>query len=224
MKREFENDDEIHPIYYVFNHIFDPYTFQRCSLVCKSWKKILDEHPFWRKVVEDCGLESPRPNSRKYKTYKSIFVKNFNKLCPCYKGLLKEHDFVYAVNFKLRILREYCYYKLRYKVYKDNYVYRNLVNFVLEKILKLIEKSDMSTHCIYLLGYVRDLINQIYKKHDRIEKYKEICEFVKVDFIKVVVRNLYRIINDKTLYIEKFGGYVKDWHYKIDNKAEYKDL
>ncbi|CAG8790353.1 22146_t:CDS:1, partial [Dentiscutata erythropus] len=64
MKREFENDDEIHPIYLVFNYIFDPYIFQKSSLVCKTWKKALDVHPFWRKVVEDCGLESPRPNSR----------------------------------------------------------------------------------------------------------------------------------------------------------------
>ncbi|CAG8542397.1 5043_t:CDS:1 [Dentiscutata erythropus] len=220
-KRNFltESENE-HPIYYVFNYIFDPHTFQRCSLVCKTWKEVLDEHPFWRKVVEDCGLRIPK----RHKGYKSIFVKNYMKICPCYKGLLKEHDFVYVVNFKLRILREYCLYKLRYKVYRDNYVYRNLVNFVLEKILNLIKKSDMSTHCTYLLDYVRDLIDQIDKKRGKIEKYKKIYTFVKIDFIKVIKRNLYYIIDEKPLYIEKFGGYVRDWNYTIDNYAGYKDL
>ncbi|CAG8754859.1 7049_t:CDS:2, partial [Dentiscutata erythropus] len=58
--REHSEDEFVHPIYLVFNHIFDLYTFQRCLLVCKSWKKALDEHPFWRKVVEDCGLRIPK--------------------------------------------------------------------------------------------------------------------------------------------------------------------
>ncbi|CAG8820394.1 15550_t:CDS:1, partial [Dentiscutata erythropus] len=55
----------------------------------------------------------------------------------------------------------------------------------------------------YLIGQCRNLIKEIYKEK-KSTKYV-FCDYVEVDFVKVIVRNLYNIINNKFLYIERFG-------------------
>jgi hypothetical protein len=227
---ESKNNNITHPIQLVFNYIDDPFTFQKCSLICKTWKKILDSHPFWEKIVEEIGLEKPKSKARKYKTYKLIFIKNFDKICSCQKGIKIHQKSIDEINFKLRILKRYCDYKLQYKIYKFNYTYRNLILFVKEKIDILINSSYSSIFCNkcnkekILLDSVKNLINRIYKRCKIYEKTKKICKFVKIDLIKVINRNLYNIIDGNTLYIEHFGGYVKNYNYTITNEVEYKDL
>jgi len=39
----------------------------------------------------------------------------------------------------------------------------------------------------------------------------------------VIIRNLYNIINNNFIYIERLGGIVKDWNFEI-NYNKYEDL
>ncbi|RIB11119.1 hypothetical protein C2G38_2204292 [Gigaspora rosea] len=56
---------------------------------------------------------------------------------------------------------------------------------------------------------INELKNSIYKKRKEF-KY---TEFFYNDVIRIVLRNLYNILDKKDLYIEKYGGIVKNWDF-----------
>ncbi|CAG8482515.1 9141_t:CDS:2 [Gigaspora margarita] len=48
--------------------------------------------------------------------------------------------------------------------------------------------------------------------------------YYRTDFFKVIICNLYNIINKKDLYIERFGGFVKDFKYPVLKYVDYEAI
>ena len=208
-----ESNNEIpHPISLVFNYVDDPYMFVDASMVCRAWRKELDMHIFWKNLVEHLDFESPNPRSRKYKTYKSIIAKNAKKLCYCKRNIGEKNNNLKIIEFKIGIIREYCndraefyrtwltpcYYEFVLKI-------RDWVRDIDEQ-LEYKKRCDLCDNEESIYEQIHTLIKDIYKENrcfDRVNK------FFNRDVIKVVVRNLYNILNDRFIYIEKFGGVVK---------------
>ncbi|CAG8771405.1 3770_t:CDS:1, partial [Racocetra fulgida] len=117
--------------------------FWHTSLVCQEWKKILDNHKFWKKLNNQLGFESLNPKARKYNTYYSIYNKNWKKLCICKKELKRQkQQKIININFKLNILKEYSEYRSEYKGFKFNFQYNSFILFVQKKIEKIILKTE----------------------------------------------------------------------------------
>jgi hypothetical protein len=233
-RKRIEQELIIHPISIVFNYIDDFKTFYHASLVCKTWKNILDKHKFWQTINKCLGYEEPRPKAKKYKTYYSIFVKNIDRTChECYKNFYLHDKSVYNILFKLHILERYCNNRLDFKIYKYNYTYKNFVEFVRDNITNLTKPFDNYKKSSIIcedckdkfLKQVEVLIDKIYKKKNNYEKEdKRLCDFVYKDFFKVIIRNLYNIINELFLFIERFGGVVKDYNYKEIYYIDYDEI
>jgi hypothetical protein len=219
---EEKQETTIHPISLVFNYIIDFKTFYYASLVCKTWKNVLDKHKFWQNINERLGYEEPKPRAKKYKTYHSIFVKNIDRTCyECHKNFYLHNKSVDNIIFKLRILKLYCNNRLDFKIYKYNFTYKNFVEFVKENINNLYSQFETGKTSMIickeckdiLLQEVEVLIEKIKKKKNHYERDKKFSDFVYKDFFNIIIRNLYIIINESFLYIERFGGLVKDYKY-----------
>ena len=209
-------ENKIHPIQLVFNYIDDSFTFQKISIVCKKQQNILNNHIFWKNLCEYLDFEEPKPKAKKYKTWKSIFVKNIDKLCICKKNIKTKNSNLKIINFKLRILSYYCLNRSNF--YKTE-IYCNFCQYVKDEIEILYQQSHDFNDCCELcdnedliINSVKQLIKKIYDRKKRFE----FSDFIKKDFVKVIIRNLYNIINNNFIYIERLGGVVKDWNFETN--------
>ena len=154
-----------------------------------------------------------------------IFVKNVKKLYTCKLNFGQKNRNLGRIHFKIDILFRYCQYKLESKYYKFK-VYRDFVSFVCDNLFNLFNISKNNNVCslcdteYFLMEKCRNLIDEIYEEK-RSTGY-EFCRFVEVDFVRVIIRNLYKIINYECLYIERFGGLVKNYNFKYLFVYEYK--
>lgn len=70
--------------------------------LCKSLNVLIDNEEFWMIICNYCDLKLNK-RAKKYKTFKSLVIKNYSLLCRnCYKSL----KFPYCISCK-NILREY---------------------------------------------------------------------------------------------------------------------
>ena len=209
----------IHPLTLIFNYIDDPFEFCNTSLVYKKWKNVLDNHVFWKNLIEHLEFEGSNP---KYKTYKSIFVKNVNKLCWCKKNIGEVNQDLKKIETKLSVLYDFYldrlgFYKSWIKMkYTRSEIYYNLCNYIGEKIFNIYNQCEYKKRCnLYnnqqnILKQIQKLIDNIYEKKNSIKK---INKFVVSDLIEVVIYNLKKIINNVDyLYIKRFGGLVRSWN------------
>jgi hypothetical protein len=133
--------EQVHPISLVFNYINDPYEFHNGSLVCKSWQQALDTHKFWEEHIDSIGIESPKAKAKKYKTCKSVFVKNADKLCVCKQDFGITNKQIEKIYFKLLILVIYC---INRNNFYDARHCNELIIFAKEKLENLKNKSENS--------------------------------------------------------------------------------
>src|SRR5437868_1372182 len=70
----------------IFNYLEDhPIHFMRVAQVCHTWNLAADNHLFWRRLTKTLQYPDPKPRAYKYKTHKSIVLKNWGKFCTlCY--------------------------------------------------------------------------------------------------------------------------------------------
>src|SRR5271170_7329187 len=121
----------------IFNHINDPKQFGRLSKVNKEWKNILDHHHFWKNLIEDLDLSKPNPKTKKYKTYKSIFIKNINNLCFCKTTFAENNKLIKKIHRKLTIFKNFCknridfYWQPKYIEYCTNV--SNQLDIIIQK-------------------------------------------------------------------------------------------
>jgi hypothetical protein len=214
----YEETKNIHPISLVFNYIDDPYKFQTASLVSKSWQQALDSHQFWEDLLDDIGIKGPKPKAKKYKTYKSIFVKNADKLCKCKSDWGITNKQIDKIYFKTTILISYCLNRKEWYTTRKHNEFCSFVQRKLERLQKKSKKSNCCSKCDNentLKDLAQDIIDKIYEQKRSIEsifKYK-FSDYFHRDFINIIVSGLYNIINDKDLYIARFGGFVKNYKY-----------
>ncbi|CAG8826007.1 26974_t:CDS:1, partial [Dentiscutata erythropus] len=161
---------------------------------CKEWKNVLDNHVFWENLIEHLEFEGPNPKSKKYKTYKSIFVKNVNKLCWCKKNIGEVNRDLKKIETKLSVL--YDFYLDRLGFYKSwvemkytrSEIYYNLCNYMGEKIFNIYNQCEYKKRCNLcnnqqnILKQIQKLIDNIYEKKNSIKK---INKFVVSDLIEV---------------------------------------
>ena len=65
----------------IFNFIERVTDFENIRLVCRSWKKISENHIFWKKILNKNKLKLPTKKSIKYKNYYQCFIRNKIKFC-----------------------------------------------------------------------------------------------------------------------------------------------
>jgi hypothetical protein len=222
-----KNKFEIHPLSLVFNYINDFSTFYKASLVCKKWQIILDNHIFWKTLCEHLDLEEPKPKAKKYKTWKSIFIKNINKLCICKRNIKIKNSNLKNINFKLRILSYYSLNRLNF--YKTE-IYCQLCQYTRDELEILYQQSNnFNEYCKLcnneedIIDSVKELINKLYRKKKEFGNI-QFSDYIEKDFFKVIIRNLYKIIDyDDYLFIKQLGGVVKNWNFEI-KYIKYEDL
>jgi F-box-like len=195
----------------IFNHINDPKEFGRLSRVNKKWKTVLDHHYFWKNLIEDLNLSKPNSRAMKYKTYKSIFIKNINNLCFCKTNFAENNKSIKKIHLKLTRLKSFCeeridfYWQPKYIGYCIN---------ISNQIDKIIQKSKINKRCEdcdnknELIKLLYNLIRNIYHKKGEFEKNNNFSfsKWIEEDFVKVIIYNIYKIIQDENLYIKRFGG------------------
>ncbi|CAG8821506.1 43104_t:CDS:2, partial [Gigaspora margarita] len=140
----------VHFLTSVLNYINNPCTFFFVSLVLNYGNELLNLMIFG-KTYDSFEFDPPNPQSRKYKTYYSIFLKN------------------------LDILQDYCLD--RWNFYKPTSIFKTKVNY---------------NFCEYLVNKLEPLVDSS---------------------VVEVIRNLYKILNEKDLYIEKYRGIVKNYDF-----------
>jgi F-box domain len=194
----------------IFNYINDPKDFGRLSMVNKEWKDILDNHHFWKNLIEYLDFSKPNPNAKKYKTYKSIFIKNINNLCFCKTNFAENNKSIKKIHLKLKRLESFCedridfYRCLKYKRYCTNVL--NQLNNIIQKSknYKRCEDCDNENKLIDLLYNLKDYV---YDKKREFKKNNDFFDnYIQENFVQVIVYNIYKTIQDENLYIERFGG------------------
>jgi len=197
----------------IFNHVNDPKQFGRLSRVNKEWKDILDNHHFWKNLIEDLDLLKPNPKAKKYKTYKSIFIKNINNLCFCKTNFAENNKSIKKIHKKLIILKGFCedridfYQHPKYIEYCTNVLNQLDIIFQKSENNKRCEDCDNKNELIKLLYNLKD---SIYDKKREFEKDNDFpfSKYIYEDFVKVIIYNIYRIAeDDKKMYIERFDGF-----------------
>ncbi|CAG8840431.1 42561_t:CDS:1, partial [Gigaspora margarita] len=59
-------------------------------------------HDFWENLCDSLEFDPLNPQSRKYKTYHSIFFKNVHRLCTsCQQDFGSKQTSISKINFKL---------------------------------------------------------------------------------------------------------------------------
>ncbi|CAJ0846531.1 7114_t:CDS:2 [Entrophospora sp. SA101] len=77
----------------IFNYLEEhPAHFTRGSLVCKTWYYSTQNHLYWKRLCELLKLPSPKPRAYKYKTYKSIVIKNWGSFCSLCLRKRRKYD------------------------------------------------------------------------------------------------------------------------------------
>jgi hypothetical protein len=219
----YEETKDIHPISLVFNYIDDPYKFQTASLVSKTWQKALDHHQYWEDLLDGIGIKGPKPKAKKYKTYKSIFVKNADKLCKCKSDWGITNKQIDKIRFKISILVHYCINRKKWYTTKKHFEFCSYVKEELDKIYEQSKKSNCCDKCDneeILKDLIGDVIDKVRQKKKSIEtsfKYK-FSDYFHRDFINIIISSLHRILDNKDLYISRFGGFVQNYNYP---KLEY---
>jgi hypothetical protein len=193
----------------IFDHVNDPKIFGKLSIVCKEWKDILDQHQFWEDLTKKLDLKL-NPNAKKYKTYKSVFIKNIDNLCFCKTNFFENHKLIKEMHRKLTILEKFCEERIDFYTHPKYIKYctdvLNQLNIITQKSEnhKRCEDCDNENELIKLLYNLKD---DIYDKKRKFEEYNfPIHSFIYDGFIKVVIYNIHRIIKGKNLWIERFGG------------------
>ncbi|CAG8841429.1 4120_t:CDS:1, partial [Gigaspora margarita] len=217
--------EKINPFSLILNYINKRNDIINASLVCKEWKNILDNYNFWKKKNEKFGFGLPLPKAKKYKTHYSIFIKNSDKLCWCNKELSTGDTLIRDIYFKIHILEEFC--ENRNKFYKIK-PYNTFITFVqkeINKVIKIIKNEyyyRTGDNCKnYIINQIQILISSIKKEKGKKEKEKKFSNFFYTDFFNIIIHNLYKIINEKDLYIERFGGFVKNFNHSILKFVDY---
>jgi len=85
-----------------------PVHFTRVARICRTWNFAADNHLFWKRLTKFLKLPDPKPRACKYKTHKSIVLKNWEISAPCV--MWKKHeatDFVFDkfLLIRLRLIR-----------------------------------------------------------------------------------------------------------------------
>ncbi|CAG8697801.1 1971_t:CDS:1, partial [Funneliformis mosseae] len=71
-----------------------PVHFTRVAQVCRTWKFAADNHLYWRRLTRSLELPDPKPRAYKYKTYKSVILKNWGKFCTlCHMRKTRSNGF-----------------------------------------------------------------------------------------------------------------------------------
>lgn len=140
-------------------------------------------------------------------------IKNIDKLCFCKKNIYNNDKSIKIINTKSKILRIFCENRINFYRYP---VYKKYCSNVLNQIDNIIHESENCERCndcdnqeelIILLNKLR---NNIYNEKRELEKNNfQFSDFILKDFVKVIVYNIYKIIQGKRLYIEMFGGFQK---------------
>ncbi|CAG8837980.1 4455_t:CDS:2, partial [Gigaspora margarita] len=179
----------IHFLTLVLNYINNPCTFFFVSLVCKLWKRIAESHDFWENL---------------------------------YFG--SKQTSIEQINFKLDVLQDYCLD--RWNFYKPTSIFKTRANYdfceyLVDELEPLVDfsvvesaKLKLCSNCTikkkeFLFNSIRQLQDSIYKKSKEVKYIK----FFSKDIIRIVLYNLYKILNEKDLYIEKYGGIVKNYDF-----------
>ncbi|CAG8671976.1 13093_t:CDS:1, partial [Gigaspora rosea] len=170
-------------------------------------------------------LDPPNPRSKKYKTYHSIFLKNVYRLCTkCRQDFGILQTSIEKINFKLDVLQDYCLD--HWNFYKSTPIFKTRANYdfceyLVDELEPLVDSSivdgaeiKLCSNCAIkkkeaLFNSIRQLQDSIYKKL----KVVNYTKFFSKDVIRIVHRNLYKILNEKDLYIEKYGGIVKNYNF-----------
>jgi hypothetical protein len=77
----------------IFDYLEDhPVHFTRGSLVCKTWYNATQNHLYWKRLCKLLKLPSPKPKAYKYKTYRSIVIKNWGTFCSLCLRKRKKYD------------------------------------------------------------------------------------------------------------------------------------
>ncbi|CAG8853550.1 21203_t:CDS:1, partial [Gigaspora margarita] len=117
----------------------------------------------------------------------------------------------------LDILQDYCLD--RWNFYKPTPIFKTRVNYdfceyLVDKLKSLVDSSvvegteiKLCSNCTikkkeFLFNFIRQLQDSIYKKSKEVKYTK----FFSKDVIRIVFCNLYKILNEKDLYIEKYRG------------------
>ena len=58
-----------------------PVHFTRVARICRTWNFAADNHLFWKRLTKFLKLPDPKPRACKYKTHKSIVLKNWGRFC-----------------------------------------------------------------------------------------------------------------------------------------------
>ncbi|RIB02535.1 hypothetical protein C2G38_2227573 [Gigaspora rosea] len=211
----------IHFLTLVLNCFDNPFIFLFVSLVCKLWKQIVETHDFWESFCDQLGINGPNPHARKYKTYYSIYLKNLNRLCTsCRKDFGERQTSIKKINFKLDVLNDYCIDRMNF--YKPTPIFKTRANYKFCKYLTNTIDPWISVDVDFKLcsdctiqkkEFLFDSINELKDSINRKRKKFKYTEFFYNDVIRIVLRNLYKILNEKDLYIEKYSGVVKNWDF-----------
>ncbi|CAG8844341.1 30650_t:CDS:1, partial [Gigaspora margarita] len=131
---------------------------------------------------------------------------------------------ILKINFKLDVLQDYCldhwnFYKLT-SIFKTRVNY-NFCEYLVDKLDPLVDSSivegaeiKLYSNCTikkkeFLFNSIRQLKDSIYVKLKKVKYTK----FFYKDVIRVVLHNLYKILKEDYLYIEKYGGVVKTYNF-----------
>ena len=176
-------------------------------------------------MIEHLGFEEPTPRSRKYKTYKSIFVKNIKKTCEkCRKNIGKENKDLFEIYKKLSILSYYSFN--RYEFYEKQ-LYSEFCRFTKDELEKLYKQSEHDNFILCEECNNEDLVIEAIEKFKIIflkekQNKEEIQKFNILfykDFFRVIIRNLNNIINYKKTFYNLIPhlGIASLMHKRINN-------
>ncbi|CAG8549753.1 11154_t:CDS:2 [Gigaspora margarita] len=190
----------VHFLTLVLNYVNNPFTFFFVSL---------------KNLCDSLEFDPPNPRSRKYKTYYSIFLKNVHQLCTsCWQDFGSKQTSISKINFKLDNFYEPTpIFKTR-----TNYDFCEYLVDELEPLVdySVVEGAEIKLCSNCTIKKKEFLFNSIYQLKDSIYiKLKEVkyTKFFYKDVIRIVFRNLYKILKEDYLYIEKYGVVVKNYDF-----------
>ncbi|CAG8815377.1 25421_t:CDS:2 [Gigaspora margarita] len=176
----------------------------------------------------------------------SLVLKYINKrnnilnsllICKEWKNILENHDFWKRKNEKF----EFGSPELKARKYKTHYSIFLKNSKKLCGCHKELLTGDTLIRDIYFKIHILEEFcenrNEFYKVkpynnfiffvEKEIEKVIEIIKneyYYRTDFFNIIIHNLYKIINKKDLYIERFGGFIKDFNHTILKFVDYDAL
>ncbi|CAG8852565.1 26349_t:CDS:1 [Gigaspora margarita] len=142
----------------------------------------------------------------------------------CQQDFGKKQISIKQINFKLDVLQDYCLD--RWNFYKPTPIFKtkanyNFCEYLVDELEPLVDSSivegtklKLYSDCTikkkeYLFNSIRQFKDSIYVKLKEVKYTK----FFYKDAIRVVLRNLYKILTKDYLYIEKYGRIVKTYDF-----------